>query len=154
MKISGQHRLSMHYRAVWSSLNDPDVLQRCIKSCDSVERIDVDHFLLKFTIRIGLLRKKLVADVRVIESDLPQYYSLIVEVDAGLAGKVSGQTEVELVDEGEHTQLNYDANIQLSGWLGRLDLPFLKDTARRQMHRFIENLVLVSVEKEIVNDEA
>ncbi len=101
-----------------------------------------------------MLRKKLVADVRVIESDLPQYYSLIVEVDAGLAGKVSGQTEVELVDEGEHTQLNYDANIQLSGWLGRLDLPFLKDTARRQMHRFIENLVLVSVEKEIVNDEA
>ncbi|NKB77442.1 MAG: hypothetical protein GKR96_10480 [Gammaproteobacteria bacterium] len=39
MRVSDQHWLPISHNVVWSSLNDPVVLQRCIKGCESVKKI-------------------------------------------------------------------------------------------------------------------
>ncbi len=79
-----------------------------------------------------------------IPGDSPQCYTFVAEVDAGLGGCLRGETNVVLGDEGERTLLNYDANVELSGWLSGFELSFLKSTAKRYMHRFIDELVVIS----------
>ena len=38
MKLKGSYRINVNKGNVWQALNDPDILNKCIKGCESLEK--------------------------------------------------------------------------------------------------------------------
>ena len=144
MQVSDQHWLPMNHQTIWSSLNDPDVLRRCITVCESVEKTDNTHFRILIKVKVGFVSKRFLIKIEVIEGKTPQHYLLVAGLDGGIAGNANGEARVELIDDGIGTWLKYDANIELMGWLGKLESSLLSGTAKRYMHRFVQRFSLDS----------
>ena len=139
LEIQGEHVVNICRQQLWSFLNDADVLQQCIKGCESVVKLSDDEFEAEFRLRVGSFKKTFKANLAVSHINPPEEYRLESDINAGLAGNLNGIADVELESIHENqTKLIYRATINASGWLGGLGLKVLGSTAKRYMHQFFE----------------
>ncbi len=145
LKFSGEHLVDMSAEELWITLNDPDVLQQCIKGCSEVTLIDQGRFCASFRLRVGPIKKTFKANMQVIDSNPPKQYRLVTDMNAGIAGAVNGTADVYLEEIGiEQTNLHYSAQINAKGWIGELGIKILGGAAVRYMERFFETLIQIS----------
>lgn len=142
--IQGEHSVKLSRQTLWEALNDPKVLQRCIKGCNRVRRLSDDEFCADFKVRIGPIRKKFQAALKVVHVDPPAQYRLESNIDAGIAGEVIGVAHVNLaVLNEENTNLQYEADVDVVGWLGDLGIKVLGGAAERYMEKFFDRMISV-----------
>ena len=142
LSIAGEHIVHLSRHQLWESLNDPAVLQRCIKGCNRVEQVQEGEFCAVFKIRVGPVHKEFQASLNVVETNPPGEYQLVSSVDAGIAGKLNGIADVQLEALGaQETRLQYRATINVEGWIGELGVKLLGNTAERYMHRFFHRMI-------------
>ena len=144
LSIAGEHSVHFSRQQLWESLNDPEVLQRCIKGCNRVDQIKEDEFCAVFKIRVGPVRKEFHANLNVIEISPPGEYRLISSMDAGIGGKMNGVADVHLEALSlQETKLRYRATVNVEGWIGELGVKLLGNTAERYMQRFFDRMIAI-----------
>jgi carbon monoxide dehydrogenase subunit G len=132
MEIKGEYRIDASREVVWAALNDPDMLQKCIPGCESLEKISDTEFAAKVTAAIGPVRAKFNTSLKLEDLDPPKSYRLVGESKAA-AGFGSGSATVNLEESDGGTLLKYDADFKVGGKLAqvgsRLVLGATKKTA-------------------------
>jgi carbon monoxide dehydrogenase subunit G len=142
LSFSGEHVVPLSREDLWDSLNDPEVLQICIRGCDRVEKVGENAFKALFRLKVGPISKTFSATLNVVDPNPPSGYTLRSDMAAGMAGSVSGKAEVSLVSESKDcTRLNYHAIVDASGWIGELGVRVLGSTAEKYMQKFFDSLV-------------
>jgi carbon monoxide dehydrogenase subunit G len=142
LSIAGEHIVHLSRQKLWESLNDPEVLQRCVKGCNRVEQVKEDEFCAVFNIRVGPVHKEFSARLNVVETSPPGEYQLVASMDAGVAGKLKGVADVQLEALGsQETRLRYWATVDVEGWIGGLGVKLLGNTAERYMQRFFDRMI-------------
>ena len=141
--VSGDYALPLPRQRVWWSLNDPEVLQQCIRGCDRVWRDEDDRFHAEFSFRVGPVKKKLVAFLDVEEVAPPANYDLVASLQSGRVGGAGGRARVTLEPEGNGTRLSYIADVSVDGWLAMMGEPALRLAAAKSMQHFFERFVAV-----------
>ncbi len=148
LSIQGEHNVSLPRQRLWESLNDPEVLRRCIRGCDQVERINDNEFCAIFKFRLGPLKKEFRAKLNVVNTNPPGEYQLMSSMDAGIGGRLTGNADVWLEELGiQDTRLKYSAHVIVEGWIGELGVKLLGNTAERYMQRFFKRMVTVIEEQ-------
>ena len=129
-----------HSRAiVWERLNDPEVLSRCIRGCSKVEK-QGNEFKAVISAKIADYQKDFKVGLQVNDAQAPESYQLASALSAGLFGKATAISDVQLLvnrEDEDHTELHYQANIEASGMLGKA-LPIVQGLAEKRVREFFE----------------
>ncbi len=141
MILNGEHELPLSREVVWQHLNDPELLQICIKGCERVEQLSPIVYVASFRVRLGPVSKLFEARLDVEDSQAPEQYRLVTTMQAGMFGAVSGQADVRLDQIESGTQVVYQAEIQVEGRLAGFGLKLLGSAAERYMARFFAQMM-------------
>ncbi len=133
MQQTGEYRIGVPRDAVWTALNDPDVLARCIEGCQSMVRTADDAFAASVKAKVGPVSATFQADLTLTDICPPASYTLNANVKGGAAGFGKGVARVSLVPEGTTaTLLRYQVEGQVGGKLAQVGQRLI-DAATRKM---------------------
>ena len=136
MEQTGEYRIPAPIEAVWSALNDADVLCACIDGCESLTKIDDEHFEASVKVKLGPVRAAFKANIELVNLNPPQSYTLNLDVKGGAAGFGRGTADVELCDTGDGTRLNYGVHASVGGKIAQIGSRLIDATARKMADSF------------------
>jgi carbon monoxide dehydrogenase subunit G len=140
---SGEYRIRAGLDEVWSSLNDPDVLARCISGCQSMEQVADDRFETSVKARIGPVSATFQAVLALTEINAPTSYVINANVKGGAAGFGKGTAQVQLSEDLEIsgatsgvTLLRYQVKANVGGKLAQVGSRLIDAVARKMADDF------------------
>jgi carbon monoxide dehydrogenase subunit G len=136
MEIKGTQTIPAQRTVVWDALNDPEVLQKCLPGCESVERVSPEEFRVLIAAAIGPLRARFKGTLRLTEANPPASCIMIFEGQGGAIGFGKGTSTVNLVETAEGTELSYTANAQVGGKLAQVGSRLIDNVARKMSDDF------------------
>lgn len=137
MELQGEIHIRAARERVWSALNDPAVLARCIEGVESLQADGENRFAGTLNAKVGPVKAKFSGHVALTELDPPSRYVLVGEGKGGAAGFAKGSAEVTLADaEGGGTTLSYIARSQVGGKLAQLGARLIEGTAKAYAESF------------------
>jgi|SRR5690625_2220933 len=138
--MSGERVIEADRAAVWTALNDPEVLKACIPGCEEMVRNDETSFTAKVSQKVGPVRASFTGEVQLADIIPGESYRIEARGKGGAAGGASGGASVRLDDVPEGTRLAYEVDARVTGKLaqmgGRLIDGFAKKFADDFFDRF------------------
>ena len=139
MELKGEIGIRSSRQQVWSALNDPAVLARCIEGVERLEADGDNRFSGVMNVKVGPVKARFTGTVELKEVDPPHHYVLSGEGKGGVAGFVRGSADVHLIDRGpEDTLLSYAVQSQVGGKLAQLGARLVEGAARGYADQFFE----------------
>ena len=120
MEIKGEYQIDASREAVWDALNDPEMLQKCIPGCESLDEVGDNKFKAKVMAAIGPVRARFDTRLALENLNPPESYTLTGESKAGMAGFGRGSAEVRLQENDNGTLLTYSADFRVGGKLAQV----------------------------------
>jgi uncharacterized protein len=134
--INGDVELPASREAVWSKLNDPDVLRACIPGCEELEKTSDNEFRATTKMKIGPVSARFKGRVTLSDFDPPNSYKISGEGEGGVAGFAKGGAAVHLKDKDGGTLLTYDVDAQIGGKLAQLGQRLVNGAAKKLAEEF------------------
>ncbi len=131
MEIKGLQLISANRELVWEALNDPQVLQKCLPGCESVERLSDAEFKIVLLAVVGPLKIRFKGSLLMQDIDRPNSCHMVFEGQGGVAGFGKGTASVGLVDIPDGTELTYSANAQVGGKLAQVGSRLIDNVAKK-----------------------
>lgn len=136
MEIKGEYRISAPQSAVFSALNDPDILQACIPGCETLSKISDTEMMARVRMRVGPVSASFSGKVTLSDIDPPNGYRISGEGQGGAAGFAKGSAAVKLRTDGAQTVLNYNVDAQVGGKIAQVGARLIDGTARKLADEF------------------
>jgi hypothetical protein len=147
LEMTGEYILPLTRDAVWSALNDPEFLQRCIPGCESFEKLSETEFAAIVRLAVGPVKARFKGKVRLQDLNPPQSYTIVGEGQGGIAGFAKGNAAVMLTDIAEGTNLSYRAQAQIGGKIAQLGQRLVAGTVKKIADLFFANCVAALAQK-------
>lgn len=141
MQQSGEYRIGASRDEVWRSLNDADILARCIDGCKAMTRVSADAFEATVKAKVGPVSATFHADIRLADLDPPNSYSLNLAVKGGAAGFGKGVARVRLSDDDLGTLLRYEVEGSVGGKLAQVGQRLIDGVVRKMAEDFFVRFV-------------
>ena len=135
MKLAGSYKLNVKKEIVWKSLNDANILKKCIPGCDSFEKIDDLSFSASATNQIGPMNATFSGTVTLSNIKENQSYTLSGEGQSSV-GFANGSANVNLLEENEITTLSYEVNVNVGGKIAQLGSRLINGVAKKMSDYF------------------
>ncbi len=103
MEIKGAYKVAAPREQVWTALNDPDILKKCLPGCEKLEREGDNAFTATIKVKVGPVSAKFSGAVTLEDLDPPNGYRIVGEGKGGVAGFAKGGAKVTLRDDGGAT---------------------------------------------------
>ncbi|HMM13496.1 MAG TPA: carbon monoxide dehydrogenase subunit G [Parvibaculum sp.] len=139
MEMSGEYKIPASREAVWTALNDPEMLRNTIPGAESVDKIADDEFEAVARAKVGPVSARFKGKVKLTDIDPPNGYTISGEGNGGAAGFAKGSAVVRLRDEEGATVLSYQVNAQIGGKLAQIGQRFIDSTASKLADEFFGN---------------
>ena len=158
MDMTGEYRIPAPRDKVWAALNDPETLKASIPGCESLEKTGDDAFSAKVVAKVGPVKAKFSGDVKLLNINPPESYTISGEGKGGAAGFAKGGADVKLAEDGDGgTILTYTAKADVGGKLAQLGSRLIDGTSKKMADEFFSNFkeqVAPSVEEATPADVA
>lgn len=139
--LTGEYQLPLDTEATWIRLNQPDVLQYCIRGCDEVIRHRSGNYTARFSFGFGPLKKNIDARLEVQDIAPPARYRLVAGLRTRRLGDASGTAAVTLTPLPQGCTLQYVADVSVSGWFSRFGDEVVEAAAARAMKLFFDRFI-------------
>jgi carbon monoxide dehydrogenase subunit G len=139
LKISGSYAVPTGRERAYRLLQDPVVLAKCMPGTDHLEKVGDDEYAMKMKMAIASIGGLFTGKVRLAEQHPPDSFKLIVEGN-GKIGFVRGQGLLNLVPQGQSTEVQYDGDVQVGGTIAGVGQRLLDTTAKLIIKKFFEKL--------------
>lgn len=140
MHMEGERRIAATRDNVWRALNDPDILQRCIPGCRSIERDGDDAFQAVADVKLGPVKASFRGKIALEDTDPPIRCRLVAKGDAGATGFASGEAGIRLEAQDGETRIQYTADATVGGKLARVGARVVDAAARKIADEFFARL--------------
>lgn len=140
MELAGSVEIAAPRAALWTALNDPDVLARCIDGVETLVRTD-QGFEGTMNARVGPVRARFAGVVRLEDVNEGSSWRLVGEGKGGVAGFAKGSADIALADlSPAQTRLDYVVKAQVGGKLAQLGARLIEGTAKTYAENFFARL--------------
>jgi uncharacterized protein len=136
MEMSGEHRIAAPREKVWAALNDPEILKASIPGCQSLEKHSDTEMTAKVVAKIGPVKATFNGEVKLGNMNPPVSYTISGEGKGGVAGFAKGGADVNLVEDGDATIMQYAVKAQVGGKLAQLGARLIDATAKQMADEF------------------
>lgn len=147
MEFKGRYVVPGTPEAVWSALNDPEILTRCIPGAEGVRQTGPGAFVARATLKVGPVKATFDGKVTVTEETPPDGFAhagkLIGEGLGGAAGFARGEARILLAPEGASTVLTYDAQATIGGRLAQIGQRLIDGAAKAIADEFFGKFATV-----------
>jgi len=142
LQQTGEYHIGADRDTVWKALNDPDLLGECIAGCQSVEKIDDEHFDITVKARIGPVSATFRASLELSDIEPPISYVINGNAKGGAAGFAKGSARVTLDEEGGKTVLRYGVDANVGGKLAQIGSRLVDGASRKMADDFFTEFSL------------
>src|SRR5258706_4489765 len=136
MELTGEQFLPLPRERVWEALNDPEILRASVPGCESLERVEENHFKVVMAAAVGPIKARFMGKLTLTDLKAPEAYSLAFEGSGGAAGFGKGGAQVGLQTEGAGTRLVYRAHAQVGGRLAQVGARLIDGVAKKMAEDF------------------
>lgn len=143
MKIGGTYRLAMPREKAYATLQDPEMLARCMPGCEGLEKVGEGEYAMKMKMVLAAVSGRFEGKVRIADTEPPNRFRLIVE-GTGKIGFMKGDGLLTLTPVGDATDVAFDGDVQVGGTIAAVGQRLLDTTARMLIKRFFEKLAAES----------
>lgn len=137
MPIQGEYRIAASREAVWTALNDPEVLKACIPGCEALQKLSDTEIDARINAALGPVRSVFATRIQITDVNAPAGYTLTGE-GKGAAGFGKGSARVELAEDSGATVLRYSADMRLGGKLAQVGSRLLEGATRQLADQFFD----------------
>ena len=121
MDVSGKYNIPAPKDKVWEYLNNPEILKKSIKGCESLEKVSENDYNAKVKAKIGPVSATFNGSVKLTDIEAPNSYTINGEGKGGAAGFAKGSVKINLSEGSDGmTLLSYSGNSQVGGKLAQL----------------------------------
>lgn len=138
MDFGGRYRIAASRDAVWSALNNPEVLKAAIPGCSHIAWSGPDTLDLAITVNLGMVKPTFKGELTLSKVVPAQSYTLSGRGKGGLMGMAEGAANITLADDGEATLLAFTAEGGASGQVMKLGKAIVGTSAQRIIDGFFE----------------
>lgn len=138
MEIKGAYKIAASREKVWASLNDPEILKKCLPGCEKLDKESDTAFTATIKAKVGPVSARFSGAVTLEDLDPPNGYRIVGEGKGGVAGFAKGGAKVSLRDDGGATVLEYDAEAKVGGKLAQIGSRLVLGTARKLADDFFK----------------
>ena len=139
MKLEGSHQLSASRKRVYESLINPEVLKRCIPGCEKLERTGDNTYAATLRTGVGTIKGLFNGNVRLEDLREPEHFRMVVD-GKGSPGFLKGSGDLDLLEEGEGTKVNYSGDIQVGGTIASVGQRMIQGTVKMMATQFFTAL--------------
>lgn len=139
LKIEYQHIFGLPRKIVWKYIKDEKVLRNAIPSCQSFVQSSPGLYKVEMEITIGPLKDVFTIEVKLEKEKSPSYYHINLKGKGNL-GEVSGKADLFLSDHQGSTQLNIQAEVNVTGTLSGAAERILNGGANKGIEKFFQSL--------------
>jgi uncharacterized protein len=139
MKIEGSYTLNAPRELVWSLMIDPDVLSRCVPGVQSLENTEGTAYKLTLKTGVGAIKGVYNGAIKLEDLREPEHYKMIVDGKGG-AGFVKGVGELDLIEQGDETVVNYAGDVSVGGTIAGVGQRMILSTAKMMAGQFFTAL--------------
>ncbi len=144
MELKGSRTIAAPRTAVWTALNDPDVLKACIPGCQELTGSPAEGFQATVTQKVGPVKATFKGEVTLEDVVEGESYRIVGEGKGGAAGFAKGAAAVKLTDAGtEQTELEFDVDAKVGGKLAQLGSRIIDGFAKSMADKFFDNFKTV-----------
>jgi uncharacterized protein len=139
VEITGEYQIGSSREAVWAALNDPEMLQKCIPGCESLEKVTDTELKARVMAAIGPVKARFNTNISLQDLQPPESYTLVGEGKAGAAGFGRGSARVRLSEQDGGTLLRYTADFKVGGKLAQVGSRLVLGATRKTADEFFSN---------------
>jgi len=137
MKISGSFAVPAHRERAYQLLQDPEILAKCMPGTDHLDKVAEDEYDMKMKMVIASIGGQFAGKVRLADQHPPESFKLIVE-GTGKIGFVKGEGLLNLLPQGDSTEVKYDGDVQVGGTIATVGQRLLDTTAKMIIKKFFQ----------------
>lgn len=138
MTMQGEVMLPADRAAVWTALNDPEVLKRCIPGSLELEKVSDTEFQAAVKASVGPVKATFKGRVLLSDIDAPSGYTITGEGQGGVAGFAKGAAKVRLEDAEGGTRMTYEVEANVGGKLAQLGGRLINGVAKKYADSFFD----------------
>jgi hypothetical protein len=136
MELTSSQRLPVDQATAWAALNDAEILKAAIPGCDAVEKVSDSEYTMAMTAAVGPVKAKFKGRLTLSDVVAPKSYTIHFDGQGGPAGFGKGSAQVELVPDGEETELRYSVKAQVGGRMAQVGQRLIDGAARKMADDF------------------
>ncbi|WMT87408.1 carbon monoxide dehydrogenase subunit G [Pelagibacterium sp. 26DY04] len=138
MDFGGRYRVAAGRDAVWTALNDTEILAACIPGCKRIDWVSESALELEVAVNLGVAHPTFKGDL-LLSDVLPAHrYTLTGQGRGGLLGKAQASADISLADLGSDTLLSFKATGGASGQMMKLGRALIGSSAQKIIDGFFE----------------
>ena len=139
MKIEGSHAIKAARPRLFHLLTDPGTLKRCVPGCESLEADEDGSYKMTLKAGIGAIKGKFTGTIRLEDIREPEHYKMIVDCK-GSVGFVKGLGDLNLVEQGEETIVNYSGDVSAGGTIASVGQRMIQSSAKMMANQFFTSI--------------
>ena len=139
MKIQGTHDIQAPRDRVFAALIDPQVLQRCIPGCESLDQTADNTYIATMKAGVGAVKGTFKGSVRLEDIQSPSHYRMIVDGKGG-PGFVKGTGVFDLAENSGATAIAYTGEMLVGGVIASVGQRMIEAAAKMLAGKFFSEL--------------
>ena len=139
LDIGGEEKFDTGIDALWSALNDPAVLQKCIPGCKEMIPEGGDKFKLVLDLKVASVGGSFEGGIALSDKQPPAHCKITVS-GAGSLGHGEGQAKFALAPAENGTTMSYAGEGEIGGLVAGVGQRILKGVAKHLIKQFFTAL--------------
>jgi carbon monoxide dehydrogenase subunit G len=139
MKIEGTHEIAAAREVVYRAMTDPQILQRCIPGCQSMEQTAENTYVATMKAGVGSVKGTFKGNVRLEDLQEPIHYRMLVDGKGG-PGFVKGVGEFNLEERNGGTAIAYEGEMKVGGVIAGVGQRMIEAAAKMLAAQFFKSL--------------
>ena len=136
LDIGGNEIIPAPVQALWTALNDPRVLTRCVPGCKSMIEIAPDAYKVDMQLKVAAVGGSFEGEISLSDKQPPQTCSIKVS-GAGTLGHGNGIARFEIEPDGENgSRLIYKGTGEIGGLVAGVGQRILASVSKHLIGRF------------------
>ncbi|QTL02201.1 carbon monoxide dehydrogenase subunit G [Aquabacter sp. L1I39] len=149
LDISGSEPIHTDVESLWTALNDPAVLTRCIPGCKAMTETAPDAYKVDMQLRVAAVGGSFEGEIALADKEPPRTCRITVS-GAGSLGHGHGEARFEIVPQGDGTcLLTFQGNGEVGGLVAGVGQRILGSVSKHLIGRFF-----VALRKEFETGQA
>jgi len=137
LKLVGSYVVPAGQERAYQLLQDPVVLAKCMPGTDHLDKVAEDEYEMKMKMMIASMGGMFAGKIRIEDQKPPESFRLLVD-GTGKIGFIKGEGLLELVAQGETTEVKYEGDVQVGGTIAGVGQRLLDTTAKMIIKKFFE----------------
>jgi carbon monoxide dehydrogenase subunit G len=139
MKLEGTQTIKAPRALLFQLMTDPEVLQRCVPGCQSLEAGEDGLYKMVLKAGVGSIKGVFNGAIRLDEMREPEHYLMLVD-GKGSPGFVKGGGSLDLTEQDEETVINYSGEVNVGGTIASVGQRMIQSAARMMVTQFFTSI--------------